>query len=426
MRQVFAIGLSLLLTATGCAGTRVVRLDTGQGRPLEYRPPRGDRSVKVDEDAFKEALTRLVVELPLFIRPAEAGWLVRASTRGSSVDTALRSALRKSYGRWCQAHEAGGDCLSLLEDGLHFSPMHKLTLALGLSLDPMHESIADAVEDTVNPQLFYAVVVTGLVSWVALAANPEPVFTKVAAVLAAVLVVYLGVDAFLALVSACFELKQSADRATTFQELEEAGERFGKVLGAEGARVFVLAMTALLTRGVTAGTTWLASRLPLLPSFAEATALGASQVGLNLAAVEGVSAVGVVKGQLSIILAPNALAMAARGPGGGVRTEDHHLATIRNEISTARGGPWTPRFRDLFKKAGMKLGDPENIVPVAGHKGPHPQRYHERIYERLEVATRHCQGFEQCRKVLTRELERLAREASTPGSTLNRLLTQRE
>src|SRR3712207_7872183 len=34
---------------------------------------------------------------------------------------------------------------------------------------------------------------------------------------------------------------------------------------------------------------------------------------------------------------------------------DHHLATNKNSVSTARGGPWTPRFRRIFKKAGMEL-----------------------------------------------------------------------
>ncbi|MFP2928203.1 hypothetical protein ACLESO_23995 [Pyxidicoccus sp. 3LG] len=154
---------ALMLLLAGCASSRVVRLDTGQGAPQEYVPPTSDRSVEVDEDDFEEALGRLALEVPLSLRPAEAGWLVRASTHGSAMDGALRSALRGDYGRWCHAHEGPGDCLSLLEDGLGFSTTDKLQLSLGLSLDPMHESIADAVENTLNPTFFKAVVVSALV-----------------------------------------------------------------------------------------------------------------------------------------------------------------------------------------------------------------------------------------------------------------------
>lgn len=125
--------------------------------------------------------------------------------------------------------------------------------------------------------------------------------------------------------------------------------------------------------------------MPLLPGIAEASALGAVQVGVNVAAAEQVSAVAVVEGTLAITLAPTAVAMAARGD-----TEDHHLATIRNGKSTARGGPWTPRVRAIFKKAGMDLDDHENIVPVAKHKGPHPQEYHEAVFRELDQATKNC------------------------------------
>jgi hypothetical protein len=307
----------VLLLVLGCASPRVIRLDTGEGRPLEYVPPTWDRSVGVDKRDFEHALARLVLEVPMSLRPSEAGLLVRASTYGATLDSTWHGVLRNHYGRWCRAHEAVGDCLSLLEDGLHFSPTDKLSLALGMSLEPMRESIGEAVRDTLNPQFFYAVVVTGLASWVALAAAPEPVFTKAAAVMAAVVMVYLGLDAFLSVVKACFELKQASDAARTFQELEEAGVRFGGVLGQQGARVFVLAMTVLLGKGVTGGVAGLASRMPMLPAFAEASAVGASQVGLNLAAVGAVSAVSITEGSLALTLAPGAVAMAALGPNHG-------------------------------------------------------------------------------------------------------------
>ncbi|MFP2911037.1 AHH domain-containing protein [Pyxidicoccus sp. 3LFB2] len=413
--------LLLILVGAGCASTRGVRLETGEGPPLVYVPPTWGGAVEVDEDDFEAALARLVLELPLSLRPSEAGWLVRASTRGGMVDRALRSTLQRDYGRWCRAHEAAGNCLSLLEDGLGLDETDRLKLALGLSLEPMHESLADAVEDTLNPTFFKAVVVSALMSWVILAAAPEPLFTKAAAAVALVMVAYLGADVFLKVVAACGELKRAADRATTFQELEEAGARFGGVVGDAGARIFVLAVAAAVSGGTTGGAAWLASRLPLFPGIGQAAALSASQVGVNLTAIDQVRAVAVVEGSLVITLAPNAVAMAAKGGG---RKQDHHLATIRNEKSTARGGPWTPRFKKLFDKAGMKLKDPENVVPVEGHKGPHPQEYHELVYRQLDRALRNCREMARCRAALQQELRELAEQVSTPGTLLNTLLTR--
>lgn len=66
------------------------------------------------------------------------------------------------------------------------------------------------------------------------------------------------------------------------------------------------------------------------------------------------------------------------------------------------------------------------VVPVAGHKGPHPQRYHERVYSRLEEATKGCRKMTECREILVNELRQLAKEAASPGSGLNKLLTRTE
>jgi hypothetical protein len=115
--------------------------------------------------------------------------------------------------------------------------------------------------------------------------------------------------------------------------------------------------------------------------------------------------------------------MAAR-QGRGARIQDHHIGTISKEISTARGGPWTPRLRRLYARAGMQLDDPENIVPIKGHRGPHPEKYHRTIYERLSKALGGCSSIEVCRSKLTRVLEKLAEEIAKPGSELNQLVTK--
>jgi len=420
--------LALVALLLGCASARGVRLDTGVGPPREYTPPTSGRAVEVGEADFERALARLVLEVPLSLRPPEGGWLVRASTPGGSMDQALQVALRKGYGRWCQAHEGPGDCLSLLEDGLGFSPTDRLKLALGLSLDPMHESIANAVEGTLNPTFFKTVVVSALMTWALLAANPEPVFTKAAATVAVLMLAYVGTESFLEVVAACRALKVAVDRATTFQELEEAGARFGQVLGTEGARVFVLAVALVTGRGAVGAATWLATRLPLLPGFGAAVTLSASQLGMNLAAIEQVSAVAVVEGRVVLTLAPGAVAMGALGPGviqGDPDGTVHHICTDKNPVSDAEGGPWTPLFEKIFRKAGMSLkNDPANLIRIRGHAGPHPQAYHQEVFDRVRDVTNRCPTEARCREALTRELRRIAQELSTRGSRLRRLLTE--
>jgi hypothetical protein len=103
----------------------------------------------------------------------------------------------------------------------------------------------------------------------------------------------------------------------------------------------------------------------------------------------------------------------------------HHIATDKNDISDASGGPWTPGFKDLFNRAGMSLNDPANLVNLIGHVGPHPEEYHQEVYERLQLALGHCRTAAECRSRLLAELDKLAADICKPGSRLNKLLTRK-
>ncbi|WP_225412924.1 SitA5 family polymorphic toxin [Stigmatella hybrida] len=334
-RMTAAVVLLALLNA--CASQRVVRLDTGQEEPLEHRPPL-NKSVKVDEEAFEEALTQLVLEVPLTLRPPQRGWFVRASYPGKAPDTRWQSLMSKSFGGICEPGQRRANCLSLLDDVMGLSAWDKLGVALGLSIDPLKESISKAVEKTLAPQLFYTVIATGLISWAVLAANPEPVFTKAAAIVSAALLIYLGVETFLELVDASRELKWATDRATTWEELERASERFANRAGPEVARVFVLTVTVVVSHGMTGGSAWLASRLAMLPSFSEAAALGASQLRLTLSEIGQVSAVAVsAEGTITMTLAPTVVAMTGQGPGGGSKLENQKPQT-QEQYKTPKSG----------------------------------------------------------------------------------------
>ncbi len=268
-----SMAVMLVTLCMACASSRGVRLDTGHGEPLEFRPPSSNQWVKAGAREFEEALAELVVSAPLTLHPPTRGWLVLASSPSAEEEeeTRWKRLMGKSFGGLCAAGQRRENCLSLLDDVAGLSQMDKLGVAVGLSLDPMKASIARAVEDTLAPQLFYTVIATGLVSWAVLAANPEPVFTKAAALVSALLLIYLGVETFLELVDATREMKRTTDRATMPRELELAGNRFADRVGPELARVFVLATTVAVSYGLSGGSAWLASRLSSLPRFQKAT-----------------------------------------------------------------------------------------------------------------------------------------------------------
>jgi hypothetical protein len=172
---------------------------------------------------------------------------------------------------------------------------------------------------------------------------------------------------------------------------------------------------ALLTRTAKG----FAEQVGTLPGSAQVSMQAVSREGVLLSEVGAVESVAVTADGFSVALAPGAVAMAARGD----RKEKHHIATIANKKSTLRGGPWTPLFEELFARAGMRLKDAENVVPLQGHKGPHPRRYHEIVYERLDRALGGCRSIAECRARLLPTLDDLAKQIATPGTELNRLVT---
>jgi hypothetical protein len=76
-RLIVAVLLLALLPA--CATPSGVRLDTGQGTPVEYKPPTWSKPVEVNAEAFEQALRQLAQTEPLTLRSPQPAWLVRAS-----------------------------------------------------------------------------------------------------------------------------------------------------------------------------------------------------------------------------------------------------------------------------------------------------------------------------------------------------------
>nr|WP_306440881.1 hypothetical protein [Corallococcus aberystwythensis] len=295
----------------------------------------------VDASAFERALSDLILVTPLRLRASRSGGWVRASYPGS--DARWQHVTDRGFGGFCEPGPRRADCISLLEDVMGLSEWDKLGVALALSLDPIKASIARAVEETLAPQLFYAVIATGLVTWVALAVNPEPAFTKAAAIISALLLIYLGAETFLELIDASQDLKLDTDAATTWKELDAAGQRFAARVGPSIARVLVLAVTVTVSHGLTGGASLLAARLASLPNFPGGAAV-ASRVGINVASLDQVRAVSVSGGVITLALPSTAVAMVAQGrgapPAGGVRSWHSFSALKRARGPAGQGKQW--------------------------------------------------------------------------------------
>jgi hypothetical protein len=70
----------------------------------------------------------------------------------------------------------------------------------------------------------------------------------------------------------------------------------------------------------------------------------------------------------------------------------------------------------------MSLEDSANKMPLPGHYGPHPERYHRIVLKELTEATADCRSVVECRAALTGALQKLAKKIATPGTELNQLV----
>ncbi|MCY1046731.1 AHH domain-containing protein [Corallococcus sp. bb12-1] len=450
----WAVAVVMVLLGTGCSAARVVRLDTGRGAPVVHSPRMETAPVALEEDAFTEAVKTLAEDAPVSVRPREEAYRLFAGSFSLKAYSRVRgrlglvsveeppglrlmveedgaeAELARAYGRWCGRKQRPGDCLQLLKVGPRLDEDARRTLAFAIALDSVWEETEEALVGMTNREAVLATIVATGTVYLCLWALPEPVSKGVAAVMTVVLIGYLGIDTVLDLIRGWRVLSEQVRVARSFDEVRDAGEQYGEVLGENAARAFVMLATAAV--GSTAQT--LAAKVPMLPGSGQAAVVAAEQAGVRLGAVARVESVAVAAdGVITLALAPTAMAMVAREEGGppvsgGVDGEghEHHIASNKWWSATNRGGPWSPQFQKIFDKAGMSLDDPANKVRVPGHRGPHPQEYHEEVFDRLRRATRNCKSIESCRELLTDALKGLAGRILDPKSALNRMITGQE
>jgi hypothetical protein len=279
-----------------------------------------------------------------------------------------------------------------------------------------------------NPAALKAMVTSAALTALLTITLPEPVTKVIAVALTAAMVAYLGVIPVWEIGRGFVRLWDESEKATSIIELQNIGHRFGRVLGTNGTRVLVLAVTAAL-----GGKSALAAQGPKLPGFSQAALRAQAEGGFQLeAALSGeVSSIAVpASGVLNVALAPGAVAAIAMYSKGQIPGDAegpvHHICTNKNMISAVSGGPWTPLCERLFGRAGMELEDVANKVRLKAHEGPHPREYHQAVIDRLEKALGRCNTAETCRVRLVEELARIANDLLTPGSDLRRLIVASE
>ncbi|QRN94042.1 AHH domain-containing protein [Archangium violaceum] len=387
-------------------------------------------AVQVSDFELNDALATLVLNMPLRVADSHFPLYLHrklALASASLTSEEWRTPLARSYGSFCERQGTPGDCLGLFKDGPGLDGEDKRDLALALSVNVALESRDAELRGMFSTTQLWTTLSLTIIGYLALVAAPEPVSKCVAGALALLMWGYLGWELF-DLVRAWFKLWEEAAEASTFAELREAGDRFGKVIGPNSVRILLLLGTAAV--GETAA---LVSKAPKLPGFAKAAGALESHAGIRdvLTAAQEADKVkvAVAEGTFSVVLPANVVSMAARGSPARVgppkkKPEVHHIATVENEKSTLRGGPWTKRFKPIFDKAGMSMEDPANKVQLPGHYGPHPEEYHQAVFDDLDMATKDSVTQQECARALRKVLGELAAEITRKGSRLNRLLTE--
>jgi hypothetical protein len=293
------ISLLLVHLLAGCATARVVRLDTGQGEPIVFTQPSHQEPVELKEEEFNEALVRLVLDLPMAVSPAHGR---HEDWHGVPI----------SCGADAQAPSQ--NCLSLLGQGFLLDSGGRRSFALSFAWDGVWDGVADAVKETINPLVLKAMITSAMTAYLVLLVAPEPVTKFIAIALSAYLVAYLGTGPVWEMVKAWKRLSEESERATSFEELKEAGHRFGQVMGANGTRVVILVAMAAL-----GGRAGMAAKGPTLPGFAQAALAAETNAGFQLAAATagGIRSIGITAGALNVGLAPTAVAAVVQQPGSG-------------------------------------------------------------------------------------------------------------
>jgi hypothetical protein len=350
--------------------TRVVAVTKAEFQRAVQRLGGGRRLEGTPQEAAQRLLQAMPEEeLLAEVYRGRVLTLVPLNDKGPLVPEA-EAALKEKYFSWCEKR-GGGDCLGLFTDGPYLRTDDRRTLALALALGTVLDETREALGRELSPRAVLSSLVWAAGLYLALWLVPEPSTKALAASLSVILVAWLGVDAVWGLLDGWANMAHRAHEATTFAELREAGEEFGRLIGTDAARAMLLAVATL--SGRTLGE--VATHLRSLPRFNQVQAQWLAQGfrGSVTVAVREVVAVEVTAGEgraLAVVTSPQApIALAMLSQGNAARTAGApgvHTGTIdiqhrggNRQVVLGNGQRWhLPRGMDLHDiPAEDKLGD---------------------------------------------------------------------
>ncbi|MFL5343880.1 MAG: hypothetical protein ACJ8AT_03770 [Hyalangium sp.] len=349
LRQVGAV---VLMYLTACAGTpralypetdpaeaelaavryelHVLTADSGRSEPVE-----------VNTEDFQRAMRVLAREFRPSAQPAEtAHWLMEGSRQadllaelehgrvvrlmpmedGSPLEAGSAAELRRKYLGLCQQEYGGGDCLGLLADGPTLTREDVRTLGLALALKDVLKQTRVALKGMVSPQALIGMIVWSCCVYLTLWLLPEPASKLVAAGLTLALLAWLPVHTLWGMMDGWGRLVHDVDRATSFEQVQEASAKFSQVLGENTAHVLVMVVTAVLAGGAAKFT----AQLPKLPGYAQAVTQAEAQ-GLSLAGADEVEAVAAAENETFTLM--------VRRPGGRATAAAEEAAEGREGVT---------------------------------------------------------------------------------------------
>jgi hypothetical protein len=237
---------------------------------------------------------------------------------GSPLEAASAAELARGYRLMCQTDFGGGDCLGLFNDGPVLTREDLRTLGLALSLRHVLKETQVSLRDMVSPQALVSMVVWTGCFYLLLWLLPEPVSKALAAGLTLALLAWLPAHMLWNLMDGWAALVHEVDRATSYEQIEQAAGRFRRLIGENTAHVVVM----LVTAAVAGGAAKFAAKLPKLPGFGRAAEWAEAQ-GLKLGRAGEVEAVAAAEEQTFTLM--------VRRPGG-------RAAAVADEAAEARAG----------------------------------------------------------------------------------------
>ncbi|HYO60079.1 MAG TPA: hypothetical protein VEU50_45715 [Archangium sp.] len=289
----------------------------GQGEAFFATLPTDFAPVQVSDSELTAALTAFWLNMPLRVATSRPPLYVSRRLALASAPLrgqAWQSDLAQSYGQFCERCGTPGDCLTLFEDGPRLQDDDRRSIALALAVRPALDGVDAELRAMLNPTRVLAILSVTLTGYMGLLLAPEPVTKGLALGFTVLMWGYLGWE-FFDLLRAYAQLHEDAPRASTFAELREIGERFGRVIGPNSVRILVMVGTAAI-----GGTVPLVSKAPKLPGFGQASGAVEASTGFRLLdAATGAERVivSMPEGTLRLVAAPHVVAMAARSVAAG-------------------------------------------------------------------------------------------------------------